>query len=171
MNLHTYPTHTPIHPHSYPISYYFRDDDVGVRVESSSRPVSRKFAESKQPTWGRRRQNPALRSSVHHPSSSNARFSCFSLLFFKLSSPPHFSFALSPCFPQIFHPCFFLSLLSLRGSFPAVRIETPSIDSGPRRANVCCSCSYVNQINFSVPPHCPRFFIYVIFILMVRGGG
>ena len=86
-------TQTPTLIQSYPISYCLRDDGVGIKVESSSRPMSRKFAD---PTWGRRRQNPALRSSVHHTSSLQYQF----LL---IASAARFSY--------FFFPSFFLSFL------------------------------------------------------------
>lgn len=73
---------------------------------------------------------------------------------------PTFSF---PCFP-------------LAGSFAPVRLVLiPSpINGGPRRANVCYSCSCVNQINFSVPlppPPLPAalylFYFYFLSWLLV----
>jgi hypothetical protein len=113
-HLVTYATHTPIqHPHSYPISYCLRDDEAGFESRPVLRINSLRAAHMGQ---GVGRTNASIISASSIISSLIASphvFLVFFRLFFRLSSPPHFSFPF-PHASHIFICLFFL----LRGRFP-----------------------------------------------------
>ena len=137
-----------------------------------SRPVSRKFAESKSARMGQAPAEPSasiISNIIHHHHHQFIRllqthvFLVFSLLFFlSFLLHPISLFALSPCFH------FFSSMsfpFPLEWPFPAVRLVLRLPPSSAGHVDPTCVACASNR--FLRPP---RLFIYVIFISLLVGG-